>query len=50
MWAIYTKTDKKPMWLSSDEKSLTKILSDLTSALGNNFYISTYEEKNEGIS
>lgn len=39
MWAIYSKDDSKPIWKSSDRKSLEKTLEELIDKLGNKFYI-----------
>jgi hypothetical protein len=49
-WAICDKATGQAIWISSDAKSLTRLLDELKLNLGDKFVLERYKERNESTS
>lgn len=49
-WAVYESDTGKPVFKSSDQRYLTKLLNELKISLGDKFFLEEYKERNESTS
>ena len=45
MWAIYSKESETAIWVSENSKDLIRNMLELNRALGDRFYVDTYEKR-----